>query len=165
MIDRNRRTLDERTVHPDPIIQFQRWLDEANRSEINMPNAMALATVSPSGQPSMRMVLLKDADSNGFVFYTNYDSRKGKELLANQRVELMFWWTVLERQVRIEGIAEKVAPEESDEYFRTRPRESQIGAHASQQSEIIANRDELEKKADEITRRFHGKEIPRPAQW
>jgi pyridoxamine 5'-phosphate oxidase len=159
------RWLDEQTVHPDPIKQFQRWFQEANRPEIILPNAMSLATASRSGRPSVRVVLLKDADPEGFVFFTNYNSRKGNELRENPVVELMFWWAVLERQVRIEGNIERVYSRESDEYFSTRPRESQIGAHASPQSEIIGSREELEKMAGEIDRQFRGKQIPRPPHW
>lgn len=160
-----KRILDERTIDPDPIVQFQKWFREANRVKINLPNAMSVATASRSGQPSVRMVLLKDFDHDGFVFFTNYNSRKGRELLENPRVELMFWWGALERQVRIGGKIEKVTRRESDEYFHTRPRESQIGAHASPQSESIGSREELERKADELGRKFSGKQIRRPRNW
>jgi len=157
--------LDERTTDPDPIRQFQKWFEEANRPDVILPNAMMLSTVSRSGQPSARMVLLKSFDQKGFVFFTNYTSRKGNELLKNPRVELLFWWGIIERQIRIEGKVEKVSARESDEYFRTRPRESQINAHASPQSAIISSREELVKLAADIERRFAGKEIPRPRYW
>ena len=160
-----RRVLDERTVDADPIVQFGQWFREAKRTETVLPNAMAVATATEMAHPSVRIVLLKDFNRNGFVFFTNYTSRKGKELGENPHVELMFWWGALERQVRIEGRIEKVTQRESDAYFRTRPRESQIGAHASPQSKRIKSREELERKATLLAQRFKGKNIPRPESW
>ncbi len=159
------RTLDERTAHPDPIIQFKEWFDEASAVQPILPNAMSLATAAPGGKPSVRIVLLKHADAHGFVFFTNYNSRKGKELGLNPSVELCFYWPELERQVRIEGVAVSVSAEESDEYFRTRERTSQIGAHVSPQSEEIAGREELDRKMEDLEKHFEGKEIPRPSYW
>ena len=159
------RTLDERTVHPDPIVQFQQWYDEAIVVHPIHPDAMVLATSTSDGKPSVRTVLLKNADTRGFVFFTNYHSRKGKELAHNPNVELCFYWHSLERQVRIEGIVEKVSAGESDEYFRTRPRESQLGAHVSPQSDVVASREELERKMTALEKQFAGKEIPRPQHW
>ena len=157
--------LDERTIDPDPIAQFHRWYKEAERSEGTLPNAMALATVSSSGAPSVRMVLLKQADSAGFVFFTNYESRKGKELAADGRAALLLHWPSLERQVRIEGMVERVSAEESDEYFRSRPRESQLSAAISPQSAIVESREELERLRSELARRIGGGPVPRPAWW
>lgn len=157
--------LDERTVNPDPIRQFQQWLRDAGQAAIVLPEAMAVATVSRTGQPSVRMVLLKEVDEKGFVFFTNYDSRKGKEISENPRVELLFWWSAIERQVRIEGSIEKVTAQESDEYFRTRPRESQISAYASPQSAVISSREELNNMVRKIEQQYHNNEIPRPKNW
>jgi len=157
--------LDERTIDHDPIAQFHRWYKEAERSEGTLPNAMALATVSSSGAPSVRMVLLKQADSAGFVFFTNYESRKGKELAADGRAALLLHWPSLERQVRIEGTVERVSGEESDEYFRSRPRESQLSAAISPQSAIVGSREELERLRSALARRIGGGPVPRPAWW
>ncbi len=157
--------IEESSVNPDPFRQFKQWLEEASQSGLILPEAMAVATVSHSGQPSVRMVLLKGVDEKGFVFFTNYDSRKGKELSENPRAELLFWWSTLERQVRIEGSIEKVTARESDEYFRSRPRESQISAFASPQSMILRNREELEHMVRSIEQRYRNKEIPRPKNW
>ena len=157
--------LDERTVNPYPIRQFQQWLRDAGQAAIVLPEAMAVATVSRTGQPSVRMVLLKEVDEKGFVFFTNYDSRKGKEISENPRVELLFWWSAIERQVRIEGSIEKVTAQESDEYFRTRPRESQISAYASPQSAVISSREELNNMVRKIEQQYHNNEIPRPKNW
>ncbi len=158
-------TLDERNIPGHPITLFKRWYREAGRNGILLPNAMALATVSPAGLPSVRVVLLKSVDKGAFVFYTNFRSRKGRELQKNRHAELMFWWPSLERQVRIEGKVEKVPSAEADNYFRSRPRGSQIGAHASPQSEAIRDREWLELRAAEIAEQYRGKEIPRPAHW
>jgi len=157
--------LDESTVDPDPILQFRKWYDEASAVQQNFPNAMSLATATPGGVPSVRIVLLKDVDSDGFVFFTNYNSRKSRELVQNPHAELCFHWSVMERQVRIGGVVERVSVEESEEYFRTRPRESQLGAHVSPQSEVIGNREELDRKMNEIAEAFKGKEVPRPGHW
>jgi len=149
----------------DPLAQFQAWMKEAEASEPNDPNAMALATVDASGQPSVRMVLLKGIDRGGFVFYTNLESRKGRDLAANSRAALLFHWKSLKRQVRIEGPVEAVEPAEADAYFASRPRGSRIGAWASRQSRPLASRFELEKRVAEYAARFGLGEIPRPEFW
>lgn len=157
-------TLDESTIAVDPFIQFKRWFEEALAAELPMANAMTLATVSSAGRPSARIVLLKDLDDQGFVFFTNYESRKGKELAANQAASLLFHWAELERQVRIEGAVEKIPPRESDEYFTQRPLLSRHAAIASQQSAVIADRSTLEKNFANIVERC-GEHPPRPAHW
>ncbi len=157
--------LDEATAGDDPIELFGRWFDDVLKADLIEPNAMALATVGPDGQPAARMVLLKGFDARGFTFYTNYRSRKGRELDANPRAALLFWWPPLERQVRIEGRVEKTSPEESDAYFAARPRLSQLAAAVSPQSEPIGSRVELERAVFELERRYFGKPIPRPEFW
>jgi len=149
----------------DPFVQFRSWLAEAEKSELNDPNAMGLATVGADGYPSLRMVLLKGVDHGGFVFYTNLESRKGVELLANPRAALLFHWKSLRRQIRIEGDVERVSDAEADAYFASRPRGSRIGAWASRQSRALASRFELEKRVAEYTAKFGLGEIPRPAYW
>jgi pyridoxamine 5'-phosphate oxidase len=149
----------------DPFVLFRRWLDEAEKSEPNDPNAMALATVGADGRPSLRMVLLKDADASGFTFYTNLESRKGVELAHNPDAALCFHWKSLRRQVRVEGRVEPVSAEEADAYFAGRARGSQIGAWASAQSRPLASRFELERKVGEIAARFGLGKVPRPPHW
>jgi pyridoxamine 5'-phosphate oxidase len=149
----------------EPFELFDRWFEEASRKEPNDANAMALATVGPDGQPSLRMVLLKDVDERGFTFYTNYESRKGRELLAHPKAALDFHWKSLRRQVRIEGPVEPVATEEADRYFATRPRTSQIGAWASDQSRPMTERLELEKRVAQFTAKFGFGTVPRPPHW
>jgi pyridoxamine 5'-phosphate oxidase len=156
--------LIEPTLHPDPISQFQRWFDEAVAAGISQPNAMTLATVSRGGQPSARIVLLKRVDKRGFEFYTNYLSRKGRELAGNPHAALTFHWEPLGRQVRIEGDTAKLSSEESDAYFHGRPVEHQIGAWASAQSEP-ASREELDRRYEETRARYAGIEVPRPPHW
>lgn len=153
--------------HPpaDPIAQFHAWLAEAGTLTLPNPNAMALATVDADGRPSVRMMLLKGLDARGAVFYTNRNSRKGRALAANPRVALLFYWDPLGRQVRIEGKVSIVGDAESDAYFATRPRESQIGAWASQQSQPARDRAELEAAAAAIEKRYVGRDIPRPPHW
>jgi pyridoxamine 5'-phosphate oxidase len=151
-------------VATDPIVQFALWFDEA-KSAMTMPEAVALATVDAECRPSARMVLLKGWDNRGFVFHTNYESRKGLELATNHRGALLFYWEPPGRQVRIEGSVERVSPEESDTYFGTRPRGGQIGAHASRQSQPIGNREELDRRTRELTTRFDGRVVPRPPWW
>jgi len=151
-------------LDPDPLRQFERWFREVE-GLIRAPEAMALATASADGAPSVRMVLLKGADESGLVFHTHHPSRKGRELEANPRAALLFHWDPLGRQVRVEGPVARVAPGESDAYFGTRPRGAQIGAHASEQSAVVAGRDELEERVDELERRFEGVEVPRPEWW
>ena len=149
----------------DPIALFQAWLAEATKSEPNDPTAMALATVGADGMPSIRMVLLKGVDHGGFVFYTNYESRKGEHLLAHPQAALCFHWKSLRRQVRIEGAVEQVSAAEADAYFASRPRGSQIGAWASRQSRPLASRFELEKEVAKYTAKFGIATIARPAHW
>ncbi len=157
-------SLHEADVASDPFTQFQRWFDEALRAELPMANAMTLATVGADGAPSARIVLLKGIDHNGFVFYTNYMSRKGRELAGNPRAALVFHWTDLEREVRIDGSVEKVTAAESDEYFASRPLGSRHAAIASPQSEVVASRAVLEARFDAAAA-AHGEAAPRPAHW
>lgn len=157
--------LEEAQAPDEPLALFRHWFEEALRAELTEPNAMVLATVDASGRPSARVMLLKDFDEAGFVFYTNYESRKGKELAQNPWAALVFWWAELMRQVRIEGRVEKVPAEESDAYFQTRPRESQLGAWASPQSQVVPDRATLEQRVAEWARQFNGRKIPRPPHW
>lgn len=159
-----RASLNETDVAADPFPQFQKWFDEAVRAESPMVNAMTLATVGDDGAPSARIVLLKGLDANGFVFYTNYLSRKGRELAANPRATLLFHWTDLEREVRIDGRVEKVTAAESDEYFASRPLGSRHAAIASPQSEVVASRAVLEARFAAAAA-DHGETPPRPAHW
>lgn len=159
------RGLDEREVNPDPFAQFQLWFDEAVRAGLIEPNAMTLATVSREGRPSARTVLLKGFDAEGFVFYTNYESPKGLDLDVTGLAALVFYWPELERQIRIEGTAARVAESESDAYFASRPLGAQLGAWVSPQSKVIAGRAELEARLEEVTRRFGEGPVPRPAWW
>lgn len=149
----------------DPLDVFASWLGEAEAAEPNDPTAMALATVGEDGMPSCRMVLLKGYDSGGFVFYTNYESRKGRQLLATPKAALLFHWKSLRRQVRIEGGVTPVAPEEADAYFATRPRQSQIGAWASAQSRPLEGRFELEKRVALLAAKHAIGPVPRPSYW
>jgi pyridoxamine 5'-phosphate oxidase len=155
--------IDEIAEH-EPLAPFRRWLDQAWQGEPNA-HAAALATSSLEGRPSARMVLLKGLDQRGFVFYTNLESRKSRELFANPHAALCFMWKSLNRQVRIEGIVELVPDEEADAYFSSRPRDSQIGAWASDQSRPLADRADLEKRVDEYSRRFDAGDVPRPPYW
>lgn len=156
--------LNEHTVLRNPLEQFSVWLDEAVAASLPEPTAMALASVNDGSAPSVRMVLLKGVD-HGFVFYTNYNSRKGTELLGNHNTALLFFWPELERQVRIEGIVEKSTAEESTAYFDSRPRDSRIGAHASAQSSVIQSREELDEHYALLHARFDQQDIPRPDTW
>lgn len=149
----------------DPYALFAAWLEEASRSEPNDPNAMCLATATPDGRPSARMVLLKGVDQRGFVFYTNLESRKGEELAANPRAALCFHWKTLARSVRVEGPVERVSDAEADAYFATRPRTSRIGAWASRQSRPLESRFALEKAVAEYSLKFGLGEVPRPPHW
>ena len=157
--------LDEKVIDRDPIRQFQVWLDDAIAAKLPLPEAMTLATATPDGKPSARMVLLKQVDHNGFVFYTNYRSLKAAQLDANPFAALVFYWAQLDRQVRVEGSVTRTSPEESSEYFRTRPRESQIGAWASNQSEVISGREVLEQRAGELETMYCDREIDCPEHW
>lgn len=162
--DYSQHQLSEQEVDPDPIKQFASWFHEAVAAELPEPNAMGLATVDADGKPSLRIVLLKDFDERGFTFYTNYQSRKGGALLQNPHAALTFHWHELERQVRIEGRVERVASEESDAYYAIRPLKSRIGAHASEQSRPIENREQLERQFHEAEAKY-GEHPPRPAHW
>tara|TARA_Y100000031_G_scaffold110231_1_gene121369 strand:+ start:422 stop:1012 length:591 start_codon:yes stop_codon:yes gene_type:complete len=153
------------TTSKDPIALFRVWLTAAEKSEPNDPNAMTLATATPEGVPSARMVLLKEVDERGFAFYTNLASRKATELKANSRAALCFHWKTLHRQVLVEGTVKPVDEAEADAYFASRPRMSRIGAWASQQSRPLAGRFELEKRVAEFTARFHVGSVPRPDFW
>lgn len=157
--------LEEKDVLPDPIKQFERWWNDALKSSPDEVNAMTLATCNKEGKPSARTVLLKGINDDGFVFYTNYNSRKGKEITANPFVALLFFWREMERQVRIEGKVSKIGDEESNNYFNSRPVESRIGAWTSPQSEVIPNRNFLEERERELENKFKGKDIPRPDFW
>ncbi|MEF3275945.1 MAG: pyridoxamine 5'-phosphate oxidase [Chloroflexus sp.] len=159
------RGLLETEADPDPIVQFSRWLSEAIEAGLIEPNAMALATIDPDGRPSVRMVLLKGVDERGFVFFTNYESRKGRALASHPEVAMVFYWPELERQVRIEGVAELISAAESDAYYASRPRESQISAWASPQSRPITDRSELEQRVAAISERFAGQTPSRPPFW
>ena len=149
----------------DPFFAFDVWYAEAQQEPVKEPTAVALATADTRGMPSCRMVLLKDHGPHGFVFYTNYDSRKGRELTDNPRAALLFHWYGLERQVRIAGRVERVPTETSDAYFASRPRGSQLGAHASEQSSVIASRSVLAQRMGELEDRFRDQTVPRPAHW
>jgi pyridoxamine 5'-phosphate oxidase len=163
--DYKQGSLEESQVASDPIAQFEQWFQAAVASEVPEPNAMALSTVA-SGRPATRIVLLKDFDARGFVFYTNYESRKGREIAANPAVALTFWWAELERQIRIEGTASPVSAEESDAYFFSRPRGSRLGAWASPQSQPIQHRDVLEQRAEQLQQQYGEHTfIPRPPHW
>ncbi|HEU4769588.1 MAG TPA: pyridoxamine 5'-phosphate oxidase [Pyrinomonadaceae bacterium] len=158
-------TLDEKLVEQDPIKQFQLWFDDAIAAGLPLPEAMNLATATPEGRPSSRMVLLKQVDEEGFVFFTNYHSAKAAQLESNPYAALVFYWPQLERQVRIEGKVGRTSVQESAEYFQTRPRESQIGAWASPQSSVIADREVLEERARELEEYYRDREIECPGHW
>ena len=157
--------LDEKTVEPSPISQFQRWFDDAIASGSRLPESMTLATATKDGRPSARVVLLKQVDDDGFVFYTNYHSAKAKELEENPQATLVFYWVGLDRQVRVEGTVERASAHESDEYFETRPRESQLGALASPQSEVIESREVLENNFRELDEAYRDRPVKRPSHW
>jgi pyridoxamine 5'-phosphate oxidase len=159
------KTLDERSVDSNPILLFQRWFDDAVASGSRLPDAMTLATASSDGKPSARMVLLKQVDDSGFVFYTNYNSQKARQLAENPRAALVLYWVQLDRQIRVEGTVERVSAAESDEYFRTRPRESQLGALASPQSEVVESRAVLVQRFRDLDELYRGREVERPAHW
>jgi pyridoxamine 5'-phosphate oxidase len=164
-IDYQKQELRRRDVNDDPIVQFQKWFDEALKAQVQEPNAMTLSTVNAAGQPSGRIVLLKDVDASGFSFYTNYLSKKGQDLLDNPKAALTFFWGELERQVRIEGTVQKLDPEVSTAYFKSRPLGSQIGALTSPQSQVIESRDWLENRLHEITLKIGDTSPDRPSHW
>ena len=157
--------LNESDLDANPVEQFRRWFDEALAANLHEPNAMTIATATPDGQPSARIVLLKGYDERGFVFYSNYDGRKGRELEENPRCALLFYWGELERQVRIEGRAGRVPDRESDVYFASRPRGSRLGAWASAQSREVEGRGVLEDRLRELEAEYEGREVPRPPFW
>lgn len=164
--DYGQLALEEGHLLPDPIEQFQVWLDDADREGVYEPNAMVLSTIDPDGRPSGRTVLLRSVDERGFAFFTDYTSRKGRALQSHPDVAAVFPWYSLHRQVLIHGVARRVAPEWSDEYFQSRPRGSKIGAWASDQSQPIESRAALERKIDHVEERFRGEdEVPRPEKW
>ena len=163
--DYARATLHERDVDPDPVRQFERWFAEAQRAEVVEPNAMTLATADAEGRPSARVVLLKGVDERGFVFYSDYRSRKGAELTANPHAALVLYWAELERQVRITGSVRQVAVEESEAYYRSRPIGSRVGAWASHQSQPLADRAVLEQRWTELAAEFAEREPPLPPHW
>ncbi len=156
---------DENSILPDPIRQFEVWFRDATEAEAPAVNAMSLATADASGAPSVRMVLLKGFDPRGFVFYTNYESRKGRELAANPRAALCLYWEKLERQIRITGPVERTSAEESDVYFQTRPVGSRLGAAASPQSAVLLNRESLDKAIEQLRKQYPDGDVPRPAHW
>jgi pyridoxamine 5'-phosphate oxidase len=157
--------LRETDVASDPIEQFRKWFEEALAAGLHEPNAMTLATASSGGRPSARVVLLKGFDERGFVFYTNYEGRKGRELEENPHCALVFYWGELERQVRIEGFVGRVFGEESDAYYRSRPRGSRLGAWVSEQSRPVEDRVNLEERLRELEDEYEGREVPRPPFW
>ena len=160
-----RTGLAEADVAPDPVVQFRAWFRDALAADLHEPNAMTLATVTPDGRPSARTVLLKGYDERGFVFYTNFEGRKARELETNPLCALLFYWGELERQVRIEGRASRVSGEESDAYFTSRPRGSRLGAWASEQSRPVQGRSVLEERVRALEAEYEGREIPRPPFW
>jgi pyridoxamine 5'-phosphate oxidase len=166
-VDYKRASLDEQSVDRDPFRQFSRWFDEAVAAQVAEPNAMTLATIADDGRPVARIVLLKGVDARGFTFYTNYDSRKGRELSREPRAALVFFWVDLERQVRLEGTTERVSAAESEEYFASRPRGSRLSAWASPQSVAVPDRRWLEDRFAAAEARFRdaGDEVPRPPHW
>lgn len=157
--------LSEQELLPDPIEQFRRWFQESLDAELTEPNAMVLATVGPGGQPSSRVVLLKGVDARGFSFFTNYESRKGRELAANPRASVTFPWIELERQVCVVGTVSKLPREEAEAYFKSRPRGSRLGAWASRQSEIVPDRAWLESRIQQLDQQYPGDDIPMPPVW
>lgn len=157
--------IDESTMADDPVVQFEIWFEDAVRNKLHEPNVMHLSTATPEGKPSGRVLLLKGFDERGFVFFTNYDSRKGDELQANKYAAMTFLWLELYRQVRIEGTVEKISGIDSDEYFRSRPRDSRIGAVVSSQSKPLNSRRELEEEFRRLESEFKEEEIPRPENW
>lgn len=160
-----RHGLIEAEADTDPIRQFRRWFDDALSAQVHEPNAMTLATASADGIPSARMVLLKDVDHEGFVFFTNYESAKGQEMAENPHAALVFFWAALERQVRVQGPVQPISAAESDAYFKERPLGSRLGAWASRQSSPVASRAELERSLEEVGARYADGNVPRPPHW
>lgn len=164
-VDYKKEALDLEHLLPDPINQFEKWFQEALNSEVPEANAMVLSTVDESGQPNSRIVLLKGIEDGKFLFYTNYQGKKARQIAINNKIAVTFFWQPLERQVNIIGTAEKVAAEVSDEYFHSRPRKSQLGAWASAQSQPLESRNQLKKKFVRYALRYFGREVPRPPHW
>ncbi len=160
-----RASLDDAGAEGDPFQQFERWFDDALHGGVPEPTAMTVATTSADGRPSARIVLLKGVDHRGFVFYSNYESRKGRELMANPYAALVFYWTQLERQIRVTGRVEQAPREESEGYFHSRPRGSQLGAWASRQSSVVASRAALDERLDALSRQYEGQDVPLPPFW
>jgi pyridoxamine 5'-phosphate oxidase len=158
-------SLSENDVDSNPILQFKKWFQDAVSSQLYEPNVMTLATSDRFGKPTARIVLLKGIDEDGFVFYTNYESKKGRDLVENPQAALVFFWPELERQVRIEGVVSKVSEQTSSDYFHSRPIGSQLGAMASPQSKVISDRESLERKVEQLTTQYADQEIPRPLYW
>lgn len=163
--DFSKESLDEKDVDHNPVKQFSKWFKEAVDAKVNEPNAMSLSTVSSDAKPSARIVLLRNFDEKGFVFYTNYTSRKGEEIAGNPNAALLFFWPELERQVRIEGMLSKQSSQESDLYFNSRPRESKLGAWTSAQSKVISSRKVLDEEYEKLSKQYPEENIPRPANW
>lgn len=159
------KTFDESEVLPNPVDMLQLWLNNALEAEALEPTAMTISTVSPEGKPSSRVVLLKKLQNEGLVFFTNYESHKGTDVAQNKYVAVNFIWHELERQVRVEGMIQKLSEEDSVAYYNMRPRDTRIGAWASPQSKVIPNRDYLDKQVKKYTKEFEGKEIPKPDHW
>ncbi|MBI5403627.1 MAG: pyridoxamine 5'-phosphate oxidase [Ignavibacteriae bacterium] len=159
------KSLDQKEVDTNPFEQFSIWFEEAMKSELPEPNSMILATATKDGKPSARALLLKGFDEKGFIFYTNYESRKGRELEENNNASMLFFWVELERQIRLEGKVSKITPPESKKYFDTRPYKSRIGAWASNQSTVIENRFYIVKKFLKYFAKFHSRDIPLPPYW
>ena len=160
-----RAGLSEAEINSDAIEQFKTWFEQARNADLIEPNAMTIATATPEGKPTARIVLLKGVSDRGFVFYTNYESQKGQQLIANPYAALVFLWDKLERQVRIEGEVEKLSTSESAEYFHSRPKASQLGAIASDQSRVIPNREILEQRLSELQEKYAEKTVPLPEHW
>jgi pyridoxamine 5'-phosphate oxidase len=157
--------LREIDMDPDPVVQFKKWYEDALNSKSLQPDAMTVASATKDGKPSARMMLLKDVDVDGFVFYTNQESRKGEEFSKNAQVALVFWWPLFERQVRVEGIIEKISDNEADSYFKTRPRGSRLAAWASHQSQVISSREALDDRFSGLEVLHRSRDIPRPPYW
>jgi pyridoxamine 5'-phosphate oxidase len=157
--------IDIGDLHEDPLVEFNRWMQEAIDAELPLPNAMTIATVDERGRPSARVTLLKGVERGGFVFFSNYESRKGREMTVNPHVAVVFYWPQLGRQIRVEGSVERTSEAESFDYFQTRSRGSRIGAWASPQSQVIASRAELDALVAEIERRYPGEDVPLPPHW
>jgi pyridoxamine 5'-phosphate oxidase len=161
----NNKIFSEKTIDPDPVVQFRVWYNEHLNAGIEIPESVTLATSSSNGRVSARTILLKEFSDEGFVFFTNYNSRKGTQLLSNSYAALLFYWPESGRQVRIEGITDKISDTDSDTYFRTRPRESQLAAWASEQSSVIPDRDHLDNLYNFYQKKFSGKSVERPPYW